>query len=93
MSMYHFSDSEALEHDVNTVPESGDFGRIEVDGQWYVPEEYTCRMIYHYDDLFPAESYYECDRCHDTIPDTGSTLNYCQNCGARVVYKETDDAN
>lgn len=37
MSMYHFSDSDAVEHDINTVPESGDFDMVEVDGREYWP--------------------------------------------------------
>ena len=35
MSMYHFTDSEAIEHDVNTVPNTGDFEMVEVDGYKY----------------------------------------------------------
>ena len=37
MSMYHFTDSEAIEHDVNTVPNTGDFEMVEVDGYKYWP--------------------------------------------------------
>ena len=37
MSMYHFSDSDAVEHDINTVPETGDFDMVEVDGREYWP--------------------------------------------------------
>lgn len=37
MSMYHFTDRNAVEHDLNTMPATGDFERIEVDGVWFKP--------------------------------------------------------
>lgn len=86
MSMYHFSDTEAVEHDVNTVPDSGDFERVEIDGQWYVPER-TCQI------KLSKTSVWHCDGCGQTIDgncfaDNGGRLTeyrYCPNCGARVV--------
>ena len=86
MSMYHFSDTEAVEHDVNTVPDSGDFERVEIDGQWYVPER-TCRIN------LSKTSVWHCDSCGQTIDgncfaDNGGRLTeyrYCPSCGARVM--------
>ena len=86
MSLYHFSDTEAVEHDVNTVPDSGDFERVEIDGQWYVPER-TCRI------KLSKTSVWHCDSCGQTIDgncfaDNGGRLTeyrYCPKCGARVV--------
>ena len=37
MSMYKLYDVEAFEHDVNTVPDVGDFEMVEVDGCKYWP--------------------------------------------------------
>lgn len=97
MSMYHFSDTEAVEHDVNTVPDFGDFERVEIDGQWYVPER-TCHMVR--DDL--TDTTY-CDVCGERFdqpwylgakPHGVDTLvyhveyrdaRYCPHCGAMVV--------
>lgn len=37
MSMYHFTDRDSVEHDLNTIPSTGNFERIEVDGVWFKP--------------------------------------------------------
>ena len=37
MSMYKFYDADACEHDVNTVPDVGDFEMVEIDGCKYWP--------------------------------------------------------
>ena len=37
MSMYKLYDAEAFEHDVDTVPDVGDFEMVEVDGCKYWP--------------------------------------------------------
>lgn len=49
----------------------------------YVPER-TCVMKYHFDDLFPTESYYQCSECGGKFEDPGWDLNYCPSCGAKV---------
>lgn len=91
MSMYHFSDTEAVEHDVNTVPAFGDFERVEIDGQWYVPER-TCRDTDHMHDAI------KCSECGEITLNTlyrveyggglttvkGHRPRFCSNCGARV---------
>lgn len=46
--------------------------------------EETCCMIYHFDDLFPVESYFECSKCNEEFPDTFE-MNYCPNCGAKIL--------
>lgn len=82
MSMYHFSDAEAVEHDVNTVPDSGDFERVEIDGQWYVPER-TCRVVRSGEPSptgVPRER--RCSECGGMLTRFGA---YCHNCGAKVV--------
>lgn len=84
MSMYHFSDTEAVEHDVNTVPDSGDFERVEIDGQWYVPER-TCRMG------APIDGEYRCSECGHLNRETYKAdrgwyrPKYCSYCGSKVV--------
>lgn len=92
MSMYHFSDTEAVEHDVNTVPDSGDFERVEIDGQWYVPER-ACH------DTSRSE-FFKCSECGHSVEveysdsrlyDRGclaDDFDYCPYCGARVVGKQ-----
>lgn len=37
MSMYHFTDSDAVEHDIDTIPETGDFHMVRIDGRKYWP--------------------------------------------------------
>lgn len=46
-------------------------------------ERKTGRWIYHFDDLFPAESTQECDQCrtHQSLDCDG---NYCPWCGAKM---------
>ena len=97
MSMYHFSDTEAVEHDVNTVPDFGDFERVEIDGQWYVPER-TCRMLYCYthdtcvvnkelgNGNFASMEfgYKKCSECGAYVFDC-PTVRYCPGCGAKVT--------
>lgn len=89
--MYHFSDNEAIEHDVNTVPNFGDFERVEIDGQWYVPER-TCRM--EYDTVHRDYVCTECGERYDSGTYTSVSdddkyllkpMRFCANCGARVV--------
>lgn len=88
MSMYHFSDTEAVEHDVNTVPDSGDFERVEIDGQWYVPER-TCgewRGDPRPDAIGHAAEHEDdelwCEHCDIELDEEWA---YCPYCGARVV--------
>lgn len=85
MSMYHFSDTEAIEHDVNTVPDSGDFERVEIDGQWYVPE-HTSRISYEYDGVpfFHPIHVHELTCGHD-VRLFEDVPRYCPYCGAKVV--------
>ena len=88
--MYHFSDTEAVEHDVNTVPGSGDFERVEIDGQWYVPER-TCRNVW-------LKGSFKCSECGATVKlfdesdepticvdGVADTPSYCPNCGRKVM--------
>lgn len=81
--MYHFSDAEAIEHDVNTVPGSGDFERVEIDGQWYVPER-TCRMEYAGE--VPPQIQYSCYFCSECGSPIYNDMepSYCPYCGARL---------
>lgn len=89
MSIYHFSDTEAVEHDVNTVPAFGDFERVEIDGQWYVPER-TCMNV----SADPLG--FECSECGSySYGQTPTVWNggpidwaYCPSCGAEVVDDE-----
>lgn len=85
MSMYHFSDTEAIEHNVNTVPDSGDFERVEIDGQWYVPER-TCSISYEYDGVpfFHPIHVHELTCGHD-VRLFEDVPRYCPYCGAKVV--------
>ncbi len=41
--------------------------------------------IYHFDDLFPAESTQECSVCHEEEFMSICNENFCPNCGARMV--------
>ena len=87
MSMYHFSDSEAVEHDVNTVPDSGDFERVEIDGQWYVPE-LTCHVESSRTEWEDGEYSYldvELSCGHAFTWDDVTPPDYCPYCGKRVV--------
>lgn len=94
MSMYHFSDAEAVEHDVNTVPAFGDFERVEIDGQWYVPERTCeqrrtrCACRYVRDHMGVAGNWFsKCSECGAEFDErvVDSHFVYCPNCGARVV--------
>lgn len=92
MSMYHFSDTEAVEHDVNTVPDSGDFERVEIDGQWYVPER-TCRVESSHEEYGDGcYSYFEYElNCgHGIAWDDQLPPSYCPECGRRVLYDSND---
>lgn len=83
MSVYHFTDTEAVEHDVNTVPDSGDFERVEIDGQWYVPER-TCENTTLY-----KEYAFDCSECGSGLSFRGcEPFNYCPSCGARVIEEQ-----
>lgn len=96
MSMYHFTDVECVEHDVNTVPESGDFESVEIDGQRYVPER-TCRIVVSID-RSPASyggKVHRCSSCRKALPKAlfrngWTQLDYCPRCGARVTEEVRD---
>ena len=47
------------------------------------PAEKVGRWIMHIDDLFPAESTMECNKCHEHQPITIDD-NYCPSCGAKM---------
>lgn len=51
------------------------------------PAEKVGKWIMHIDDLFPAESTMECNKCHEHQPITIDD-NYCPNCGAKMEVKE-----
>lgn len=82
------ADTEAVEHDVNTVPDSGDFERVEIDGQWYVPER-TCRMglgklHYEWVCLACGKHYHWHEIRH---------AKYCPDCGAKIENEGWGDAD
>ena len=88
MSMYHFTDVEAVEHDVNTVPDFGDFERIEIDGQWYVPER-TCRYVRDHMGVV-GNWFCKCSECGAEFDErvVDRHFVYCPECGARVIEEE-----
>lgn len=47
------------------------------------PVEKVGHWIMHIDDLFPAESTMECNKCHEHQPITIDD-NYCPSCGAKM---------
>lgn len=47
--------------------------------------EPTCVLTFRFDDLFPAESKYECSRCHEKFAADGYDFKYCPYCRAKVV--------
>ena len=82
MSMYHFTDAEAIEHDVNTVPDSGDFERVEIDGQWYVPERTCCAVMPPYEP--GVEEISVCSECGKQLLLDDDDC-YCPRCGAKLM--------
>jgi hypothetical protein len=51
------------------------------------PAEKVGHWIMHIDDLFPAESTMECNKCHEHQPITIDD-NYCPNCGTKMEVEE-----
>lgn len=53
----------------------------------YDSTEKVGHWIMHIDDLFPAESTMECNKCHEHQPITIDD-NYCPSCGAKMQEVE-----
>lgn len=59
--------------------------QIEVNSDAPTVEQKCGHWIYHFDDLFPAESTQECSVCHEEEFMSICNENFCPNCGARMV--------
>ena len=59
--------------------------QIEVNSDAPTVEQKCGHWIYHFDELFPAESTQECSVCHEEEFMSICNENFCPNCGARMV--------